>query len=135
MSAEWGDPERCEDADGHFAYTALSDMRLCGCGYYDMIVAAVLDMLRACPLYEGNWTSPEGFGEFGAELLLHVADGAGLIEHGTSISGSWIPDKGKRLLAVTDGKSEAWFDDLGGFCCSNCPPVIGSGDTTGEQQQ
>jgi hypothetical protein len=117
------DPTRCVRAEAHWAYTTIAELRLCGCGYYDEIIGELLTMLRACPLYDGNWQPADEWGIFGAELLVHVADGAGLVEHGSSVGGSWITDKGKLLLAVMDGKPDDWLDDEGSFSCSDCPPV------------
>lgn len=117
------EPEGCVHADEHFAYTVVADgLRLCGCGNPDAILAEVLDVLRACPLWEGRWNpDPEAWGSLGAELLLHAMDSAELIEHGTSVGGSWATPKGERFLAVMDGKPESFLDHAPGYSCSHCP--------------
>lgn len=120
------DIEACEYGEGHVAYTAINDLGICGCGWHDVFVAEVLNVLRTLrdkgSLFD-NWTMlhPDGFGNYGAELLLNVMDNAGLLEHGTSIAGSWATDKGKRLLEIMDDKPADWLDDCPGFACSQCP--------------
>jgi hypothetical protein len=96
----------------------------CGCGYLEQRMELLRQVLRDCPLYEGNkgrsYDSPLG------EWLLCVADSSGLIEHGTTIQGSWITSRGKRLLAVLNDET-AWarlIRDEGepvGYCeCDTC---------------
>lgn len=124
MSGWNKNPDGCPHAEAHFAYTAIHGLGLCGCGSHDAIVAAALNALRysARPIMtRGEWQPGPDWGPLGAELLMHVIDNADLIDHGTSINGSWITPKGERLLQVMEGKPLEWLDDAPGFSCSDCP--------------
>ena len=89
-----------------WAYGVLyNDLGNCGCGYAEARLELLREALRDCPLYEDErWRKYDG--ALGEWFLCLLTD-ADLIEHGTSVSGSWITDKGKRLLAVLDSK-DGW---------------------------
>ncbi len=74
-------------------------MGFCGC-YDDELMEDVIAVLMAFdadkpPHYS---TLPISGPDKYRELILHAMDNAGLIEHGTSIRGSWLTDKGKEVL-------------------------------------
>lgn len=107
--------------DDHFVYTVICDkLRFCGCGNPDLVFDEVIKVLRACPLYEGNWQPSPDLGPIGQELLLYVMSDADLIEHGSSVGGSWITPEGERFLAVVGDRPHDAFDNVG-YSCSNCP--------------
>jgi len=118
------DPARCVHADAHWLYAVyFDDLRLCGCGNPEATLALILDLLRACPWYEGGWS------EFanrltmpGFEFVAHQLTAAGLIEHGTVVTGSWITEKGQRFV---DLASPAFLEEENdyGYSCSDCPTV------------
>jgi len=114
-----------EHSEAKWAYGVIyDDLHACGCGYADARLELVREALRDCPLYDGSWRkydSPIG------EWFLCLLDGAGLIEHGTSIGGSWLTGKGERFLAVLDDEDSwrALNGDMGpGYCeCAECRPA------------
>lgn len=80
------------------------DLHACGCGYFESRLEFLRDTLRDFPLYQseeiwGKYTEPV------AEWFLCFLDGAELIEHGGSLSGSWLTAKGKRLLSLLEDES------------------------------
>lgn len=137
------EPLRCENDDLHFAYEVIFDgLRLCGCGNPEDVVDLALEMLRACPWYEGAWeVFSERLTSVGFEFIAHQLSAADLVEHGSSVGGSWITDKGRRFLAVAEGRE---YDDLtevgyrGGSCCPGTtdsgPSVTQSGVASAADQ-
>jgi hypothetical protein len=73
---------------------------LCECRDDD-IPQDIFTVLEKYRTSEYNQTSYTDFDIEGPlkykELLLHLLDGKGLLEHGTSIRGSWLTDKGKKV--------------------------------------
>jgi hypothetical protein len=72
-----------------------------GCGSPDAAMVFIRDVLSL--IKNGNgWGNPEIEALLPNEGIYHfvfyVLDHKGFIEHGTSIGGSWITDKGKELL-------------------------------------
>jgi hypothetical protein len=111
-----------------WAYGVIyDDLHQCGCGYAEARLELVREVLRDCPLYDGTWRK---YDTPLAEWLLCLMDAAGLIEHGGSIGGSWITEKGKRLLAVLEAE-DAWTSLLNGqagYCeCPACGYVASVG--------
>lgn len=107
-----------EHQEVQWAYGVIyDDLRACGCGRFDDRLKLLRQLLQDCPLYEGvpKWDSAL------AEWFLCLATAADLIEHGGSIGGSWITEKGKRLLAVLE--DEAAVEKLGGDPVGYCPCV------------
>lgn len=75
-------------------------LRFCGCGNPDEAYALVRDLLALAPFFDHR---PEvrnriGGGPGVEMLVLYSLDGAGLIEHGTGIGGSWLTPKGRHYL-------------------------------------
>lgn len=101
------------------------DLGDCGCGQSDQRLELVRQVLRDCPLYEDErwraYDSPL------AEWLLAIMAGADLIEHGSTLGGSWITEKGQRLLSALEDAAvwEALTEPnaLVGYCeCPECNP-------------
>lgn len=77
-------------------------LRFCGCGNPEDAYALVRDLLALAPFYDHQAEVRERIGGGpGVEMLvLYALDGAGLIEHGTGIGGSWLTAKGRHYLAL-----------------------------------
>jgi hypothetical protein len=88
--------------------------RFCGCGRPEDAAAALLRLLRLHPLYEHReefeaWVSDDGI-EY---LLLYMLDRDELTEHGGTVGGAWLTDKGTALrdaLAREEADFEALFE-------------------------
>ena len=111
-----------EHSEAGWAYRVLyDDLGSCGCGQPVERLELVRDALRDCPLYDGtsrNWATPLH------EWFLCLLDSAGLIEHGSVITGSWLTEKGTRLLTALNDEV-IWSalvgdDDLGCCECEDC---------------
>lgn len=104
-----------------WAYAVIfDDLRSCGCGIFEARLDFLKDTLNEFPLYESNWPHR---GTALGEWFLCLLDGADLIEHGSSIGGSWLTGKGARLLAVLNDeeKYKALLSDSVGYCeCAEC---------------
>ena len=120
-------PEECVHADVHFANAVIDDLPLCGCGRHDAILAEIGNVLRSAkpPYYLVEWEPPAEFGSLGGELLLHaMSSRADLLEHGGSVYGSWLTERGQRFLSLLDAHpDDPDFDwlDYNGLACSECP--------------
>jgi len=92
----------------------IRSLDFCGCGNPDEGYDALLETLRA---YDeggdrkawayargGNW---EGPGSGYDMLILYFLNAHGLMEHGGSVGGSWLTDKGKKVRAFL----EEWGTD------------------------
>lgn len=77
-------------------------LRFCGCGNPDDAYALVRDLLALAPFFDHRTEVRERIGGGpGVEMLvLYALDGAGLIEHGTGIGGSWLTAKGRHYLSL-----------------------------------
>lgn len=116
-------------ADQHWLYAVIfDDLRFCGCGRPEDRLDLVVEMLCACPWYEGAW---EGFSErltsAGFEFIADQLTAAELIEHGSSVGGSWLTEKGQRFLSLVEGFD---FDADIGYSCSDCPPTQKAASST-----
>ena len=78
------------------SYLFTEHLRGCGCGNSDEIAEDVLKIFilfaektddRYRTIYKDKYN----------ELIAHMIDGAELIEHGSSIGGSWLNEKGEAL--------------------------------------
>ena len=111
----------CEDDLQHLCALFLGSdgLGICGCGDPESVYELVRDILALAPLYEqaeGERSNSakvrEMIGTGGAfYLILYTLDRAGLLEHGSSVSGSWLTLKGTHYLALM--RRFGW-DDLDG---------------------
>ena len=79
-------------------YDIIHELGICGCGCPDKTYKAVHDMLIAFKNHAGAiGDNPYKY------FMAYTLDCLEFIEHGTSIIGSWLTDKGEELLeALTD---------------------------------
>lgn len=114
-----------EHSEAGWAYGVIyDDLNACGCGSFDDRMNFLRESLRDFPLYQ----SPEKWGKYiepPYEWFLCLLDGAELIEHGGSLRGSWLAEKGRRLKAVLENEAifQRFLDDDGGpgYCmCDDC---------------
>jgi hypothetical protein len=107
-------------ADQHWLYAVIfDDLRFCGCGQPEERLALVVEMLRACPWYDGGWRAfSDRLTSAGFEFIADQLTAADLIEHGSSVNGSWLTEKGQRFLSLVEGFD---FDNDTGYSCSDCP--------------
>jgi hypothetical protein len=104
----------CDDDLEHL-YQLTHDLRFCGCGDPEAVYDLVRDLLG---LFGEKWsdraraddshwrevsqriTGRIGGGDGVYYAVLYLIDGAGLLEHGTSIRSSWLTAKGKHYLGL-----------------------------------
>lgn len=84
-------------------YVWIAVLGGCGCGYADRYGELAIELLRYfnTPHMERDrefWQKDE----FETELMAHWLDNKDLLEHGTSIGGSWLSESGKQLLDVIE---------------------------------
>ncbi|MFE9448295.1 hypothetical protein [Streptomyces sp. NPDC006739] len=98
------DEER-ENLLQHLYKVLCQDIPACGCGDPQASHTLVHDLLRLTPFYEdGRWRDAEKLiGTSGAvQIVLSALTDADLLEHGGTVGGSWITDKGRWLLWAID---------------------------------
>lgn len=93
----WESPEQ---------FVMVGILGACGCGDSDEYGMLAIEVLRQIPLtYEEK--KANGFYEDKTKgLMLFFLDEAGLIEHGSSVNGSWLTENGKQLLTNIDSLIE-----------------------------
>lgn len=83
----------------------IEAFNFCGCGCLSMSIKFLRDVLN-CYEDEDGWSSPYLNLDKAIEIcsndnitdfMLHWLDSVELTEHGTSVYGSWLTDKGKAL--------------------------------------
>jgi hypothetical protein len=102
---------------------------MCGCGNPEEAYALIRDILALAPFYEeSRWQLVERLTGGGAanHIVLSTLDHAGLIEHGSSLSGAWLTEKGAWCLSAM---WDVMFDEVseyggyphdGGDCTDEC---------------
>lgn len=119
----------------HLQLIYYADLGLCGCGYPDEAWKLVHQLLRLHDNRQRAATNvaQELIGTAGAiQIVFGVLDNAGLTEHGTSLWGGWLTDRGKWLLNVLNRLDGADLHDLwdelnlglphdGKDCPTGCP--------------
>lgn len=128
------DPETPPLPDLQWAHRVVTnELPFCGCGRPEDAwewLRGLLDLFdrdgrSGDDAWRGRWAAikahvgmPEDTGDEAgfdvvrsgaAEMLLNLPDSAGLTEHGGSVYGSWLTDKGERFLAVM---RKVRYDDL-----------------------
>lgn len=74
---------------------ALGELGLCGCSADS--VTYVTGLLR-----ELDTAPPPYWSDGSREFFLNVMDGLGVVDHGTSIRGSWLTPRGHALLVLLE---------------------------------
>ncbi|MFE9855581.1 hypothetical protein [Streptomyces sp. NPDC005780] len=100
----------------HLNLIVYVDLGLCGCGNPDDAYNLVRDLLALCPLYEDQrWHQAETLTGGGAvhHIVMSTLDTAGLIEHGSTINGSWLTPKGAWFLNAARIVPFGDIDDAG----------------------
>lgn len=79
---------------------AMDELGFCGCGSPEEVLSLLLDALEWCgaPNKAKLNRSVEPLNERGLMLALYVADDRDLIEHGGSVIGGWLTEKGRAFL-------------------------------------
>lgn len=93
-----------EHAADHANLLFYGNLGLCGCGCPEDAFKLIGDLLALMPLYDDQrWVKADALiGSPGAAhiVLSHLEENGGLIEHGSSIGGSWLTDKGRYFQGV-----------------------------------
>ena len=85
----------------------------CGCGNPDDAAARLCDLLTFHPLYENRGEFERLVPDSGIQhLLLYMLDHLGLTEHGGSVMGAWLSDKGKDVLTALERERSDNFEIL-----------------------
>ncbi|MDX3324777.1 hypothetical protein PV405_08860 [Streptomyces sp. ME02-6979-3A] len=119
---------RKQDRLEHLNQIFYVDLGLCGCGNPEDAYTLVRDLLALHPLYEDQrWKQAEELTGGGAvhHVVMSTLDTADLIEHGSSINGSWLTPKGAWFLNAArdvpfDDIDEAGLPHDGGACAEDC---------------
>ncbi len=126
---------RCDDDLSHLyaLFYGEGGLRFCGCGSPEDAYALVRDILTLAPFFEGWETGHANhekvralIGTDGAfYLVLYGLDGAGLLEHGGSVGGSWLTAKGRHYLEMMrryqwDDLEHVGFPHDGDACTPEC---------------
>lgn len=94
-------------------YDDQQGLGLCGCGNPEAAYALVRDLLGLAPFYEDSrWQAAEtltGSIPGAHHIVLGAMERAGLLEHGSSLTGAWLTPKGEWCLAAM---RTAEFNDL-----------------------
>jgi DNA-binding PadR family transcriptional regulator len=103
---------RCDDDLEHLCQLTSTDLKFCGCGDPGAVYDLIRDLLG---LIAEKWaddghdhwrevsqkiTDLIGGGTGTYYAVLYWLDGSGLIEHGGSVGGSWLTEKGKHYLSL-----------------------------------
>jgi hypothetical protein len=104
------DDDGFEDQDGTFwesrgAWLFTGILGGCGCGSSDEMRALAVEVLTlfATPHEARRWSV---YDRTEAEVMAHWLDSKGLLEHGSSIAGSWLTDKGMAILALVSPQTD-----------------------------
>lgn len=140
-----GDTEfciQCTDEQQHLyaLFHGREKFSFCGCGCPEDAYDLIRNILQLCPLYE-NWESGTSNGAKVQEILggidgtfylvLYAIDSLDLIEHGGSIGGSWLTQKGEYYLPLMrkhkwDDIEEVGFPHDGEECPADCVHWVGA---------
>ena len=90
----------------------------CGCGHPEHACAALLRLLRLQPLYNNRaeidaWLPDDGV----QHLLLYKLSADDLTEHGGSVGGGWLTDKGRDVQAALAVEEADGFEALTESAC------------------
>ena len=79
---------------------AIKYLGFCGC-FDDEIILDIINVIAKLNLDRGYVTEIAEDLELDAkyvELILYILDNRGYTEHGTAVRGSWLSEKGKKIL-------------------------------------
>lgn len=94
--------------------------RFCGCGSPEDAAAALLRLLRLHPLHENRASFEAWIKDSGVEyLLLYQLDRDDLTEHGGTVGGGWLTDKGTALRDALAREEADEFEALFGEYCAH----------------
>lgn len=115
-----------DDIFRHLFQVFDRDMYFCGCGDPEPAYDLVRELLTLMPLHDaGNkLDARRRIPDDGVwHIVLSVMTHAGLIEHGGSVNGSWITDKGRWLLWAMNqvGDREDWSEEMNEFGIPHYP--------------
>ena len=83
----------------HLNQVFYMQLHQCGCGSPDDTWTLIHEVLSLAPFVEDErWKQVEGILGRAYGFVLCVLDDADLLEHGGSVDGSWITDKGRWVL-------------------------------------
>lgn len=75
----------------------------CGCGNPEIALRRLRDLLAIHPLYDHRPEFKDMIPDDGTQyLVLYMLDRMELTEHGVSVGGAWLTDKGKAVLEAID---------------------------------
>jgi hypothetical protein len=88
-----------EDTLQHLNQVFYTELHQCGCGSPQETWELIHELLSLAPFYEdGRWKQVEGILGRAYGFVLGVLAEVELLEHGGSVGGSWITEKGRWLL-------------------------------------
>lgn len=93
----------------------LDEMHFCACNIPNAGARLVLSVLRLCPLSGHRPEFERLIPDAGAQhIILSLLNHVDLLEHGGGIGGSWLTDKGRRVLASLEelAKTDQDLDSL-----------------------
>jgi len=92
----------------------------CGCGSPEKAAARLRDLLGLHPLYENREAFEQLVPDSGLEyLLLYTLQYFDLTEHGGSVSGGWLTEKGKDVLVALNRETADDYETLMAQSCSH----------------
>jgi len=96
------------------------ELGMCECGRPDEVEAFVLEILDAQASYrdtpQGGFEAKESRQHSAIkntdadvifEFVMHVFEHAGFVEHGSSVYGSWLTEKGRKLISELKARASA----------------------------
>lgn len=90
----------------------------CGCGSPTLAAERLRDLLALHPLHSNREAFEAFVPDAGiAELLLYTLDHFELTEHGGTVGGAWLSDKGKAILEALNLEADTDFEKLTGTFC------------------
>lgn len=104
-------PDGCHyDTPEEYLWTGV--LGGCGCGSSDYFAELSYKLLKEFSLSGADWDKRtlKVYDNEALEIIAHWMDAKGLIEHGTSIGGSWLTEKGKELLDLIDTRKKGLLD-------------------------
>lgn len=113
-SGMWVTPDGCH-YDTKAAAIGIGLCGLCGCGSVEQNLDFIRDCLRLCDLRGGSREMLPAVAieqlvacrpDVAAEVLLHLFNNLELCEHGSTVRGSWLTEKG-RFVIDCDPASDA----------------------------